>query len=94
MDQFIKNMIKDEFRDQKLNSWPLVVVTNPKSSNFLSPKVSVINMWIRCTFWFDAGSRIFENDFRWCFFLFLAHTGALTLRGPILIPFSNLAGQS
>ena len=43
---------------------------------------------------FNAGSRIIENNLRWCFFLFLAPAGALTLRDLIIIPFLILRDKA
>ena len=43
-------------------------------------------IWIWCIFWFNAGSRISENNLRRCFFLFLDPVG------PYPYPFSNPAG--
>ena len=49
---------------------------------------------IRGTFWFDAGSRIIENNLRGCFFLLLAPVGDSKPVGPYPSPFPNPAGQS
>ena len=49
---------------------------------------------IRCTFWFNTGSRIIENKFRGCFFLFLATAGGSNPAGHYPYPFPNPEGQS
>ena len=46
--------------------------------------------WIRCTSWLKAGSRIIENNFRGCSFLFLAPAGGSNPAGPYPHPFLNL----
>ena len=51
--------------------------------------------WIWCTFWFNAGSRIIENDLKVCFFsIFRPCSGALTLQGLILIPLLTLRSKA
>ncbi len=50
---------------------------------------------IRCTFWFNAGSRIIENKFRRCFFLFLALAGSFNpAEEHYTSPFPNHAGHT
>ena len=54
---------------------------------------------IRYTFWFNAGSRITENNFGRVFFLFVAPAGPspnlfLNPVGPYPYHFPNTAGQS
>ena len=61
---------------------------------FSNVKNKIRKIWIRCTSWFNAGSRIIENNFRDCFFLFLAPRRAITLWGPILITFLTLRGKA
>ena len=51
-------------------------------------------IWIRCTFWFDAGSRIIGNNLRGWFFLLLAPAGSSNPAGPSHYSFPNTAGQS
>ena len=49
---------------------------------------------IRCTFWFNARSRIIENNLRGWFFLFLAPVVGCNPAGHYPNPFPNPAGQS
>jgi len=49
---------------------------------------------IRCTSWFNAGSRIIENNLRGCFFLLLTPAGGSNPAGPYNYAFPNPAGQS
>ncbi len=58
--------------------------------HFSAVAVVVLIIWIRCNFWFNAGSRIIENKFKGCSFLFLA---PLTLQGTILIIYLRLQGK-
>ncbi len=46
----------------------------------------ILIIGIRCTSWFNAGSRIIQNYLMGCFFYLLP------LQGPILIPFLTLLG--
>ncbi len=49
---------------------------------------------IWCTSWYNAGSRMIENKFRGCFFLFLAPAAGSNSMGHYHIPFPNLVGQN
>ncbi len=58
-----------------------------------APQVFSFKKVIRCTFWFNAGSRINENKLETCFVLFLALVGSSNPAEPYHNPFSNPAGQ-
>ena len=49
---------------------------------------------IRCTYWFDVGSRIIENYLEGVFFLFLGPSVSSNPAGPYPNPFPNPVGQS
>ena len=50
------------------------------------------NLLIRCTFWFNAGSRIIDNTLIVCFFLFLAPAGGSNQAASYPYTFSNPVG--
>ncbi len=49
---------------------------------------------IKCTFWFNTGSKIIEDNLWGCFFLFLDPEGGSNPSGPYPNPFPNPAGQN
>ncbi len=51
-------------------------------------------IWIRCTSRFNAGSRIIENNFKGCIFLFLAPAEGPNHAGQYSYPFPNLRGKA
>ena len=54
----------------------------------------IIYFAVRCTSWFNAGSRIIENNLRGCNLLFLAPAGSSNPVGPYTNPLPKPAGQS
>ena len=66
-----------------------------RSKYFFRVEIGVKNFWIRCTCWFNAGSRIIENNFRGCFLQIIAPVGGSNAAGPYPTnPLPNPAGHS
>ncbi len=65
--------------------------------DLLLESVTILNKnlkyWIWCTFWFNAGSRIIENDLSF-FYIYSLCGGALTLQDTIIIHFLTRRGKA
>ncbi len=64
----------------KTNSKGFIFILQSLASLQCLESVSCNIFRIRCTSWFNSGSRIIENDLSWCFSYFYPLRGALTLR--------------